>query len=153
MRLSSLFAAALLGALAGGFLVQSGDRARLAYWVEQTRLAHVNQSRLQQEASRLREQLALLGARPPGSGIIERVEVRRIGPGPDLADLQNALEPVTASILGASPDRIPFDLVWSLFQHRVVLVRGHWYQVDLKGVVLSRTTVIILGTIPVPPPR
>ncbi|MGC8489147.1 MAG: hypothetical protein ACP5QO_13170 [Clostridia bacterium] len=153
MRLSALLAAAFLGALTGAFLVQSTDRARLAYWVEQTRLARVNATRLQQESSRLREQLALLAARPPGAAVIERAEIRTVGPAPDLPDLRNALEPVTASIIGAAPDRIPFDVVWSLFQHRVIAIRGQWYRIDLKGVVLARTTVIIVATVRVPPPR
>src|SRR5579875_3302302 len=148
MRLAALAAAWTLGALVGGFLVQSGDRTRLAYWVERTRLADVDRRRLQQEASRLREQLALLAMRAPGAAVVESVEVRRIGPGPDLLDLEAALEPVTASILGQSPARIHFDLLWSLFANRVVLVRGRWYRLELKGVVLGQRTVVVLTTVP-----
>lgn len=141
--------AALLGALLGAGVTQAAARQQLAALAEAGRLCRVNVARLHVETGRLREELARVTASRNIARVIREVDIRRVGPGPQLADIRQALEPLTATLIGINPDAVSFDLAWNLFDNRVIDIGGRLWRVHLHGVLLGATTLIVLSLSPV----
>jgi hypothetical protein len=141
--------AALVGALLGAGVTQAAQHRQLAALVEAGRLCRVNEARLHVETGRLREELARVTASRNIGRVIREVDIRRVGPGPELPDIRQALEPLTATLIGVNPDAVSFDLAWNLFDNRVVDIQGRLWRVRLRGILLGSATLVVLSLRPV----
>lgn len=153
MRVRARHAAAwMLAALAGAAFAQAHDRADLARIQQALRTCRLQADQLRGEADRLREALAREGPRAPRRLRIQAVDLRILGPDPGYAEVTHALEPLTGSLLGTEPDASHLEVVWRLFEGRLIAVRGRWYRLSVRAVLVWRVTTLLISLTPVPGP-
>lgn len=143
-------AAALLGALLGGAVTQARDRQILYRLTEARRICQLNVSRLHTETSRLREQLTVLSEVPTTHAVIRQVLVRLAGTGPSLADVESALEPLTAALVGLDPNQVSPDVLWGMFNNRILKIGGHLYRVEPRALIVAPVTRVLISLTPAP---
>jgi hypothetical protein len=145
-------AAWALAALTGAALAQARDRAELARIQEAFRTCRLEADRLRGDAERLREALAREGPKAPRRLRIEAVDLRILGPSPGYAEVAHALEPLTGSLIGTEPDAGHLEVIWRLFDDRLIPVRGRWYRLSVRAVLVWRVTTLLVALKPVPAP-
>ncbi|MCL8208008.1 MAG: hypothetical protein K6V97_08075 [Actinomycetia bacterium] len=151
-RAARRLAAWTLAAAFGAALAQARDRAVLARLENAVHVCRLEADKLAAEADRLRETLAREGPRTPRRLRIEAVDLRIVGPDPGYAEVAHALEPLTGSLLGTEPDASHLEVLWRLFEGRLLAVRGRWYRLSVRAVLVWRVTTILVSLTPVPGP-
>jgi hypothetical protein len=142
-----LVAAWILGLLAGAAVVQAHDRWWLHRLAEQNRLAGEEVARLRDETARLRQQLTVAGG-GGGRRLVRQVSVTTLNPRVPLADVRAALEPLTSALIGLPVEQISPELLWPLFNGRVVTIRGRLYRVEVQVIVVASEVRLLLNIVP-----
>ncbi len=144
----SAAAAALVGLLVGAGLTQVQDHRYAGALAEHLRICQVERARQQGEAGRLREQIRVLSRQPPDTPVVTQVHLDLTGPGPSIADLEAALEPVTSALLGVPVSQLQPDLVWQALNNRQVTILGRRYRITTRALLISSRTRILVQATP-----
>lgn len=146
--LGAAAAAALVGLLLGAALTQVQDHRYAGDLTERLRICQVDRTRQQAEAGRLRGQIQVLTRQAPDAPVVTQVRLDLAGPGPSLADLEAALEPVTSALLGVPVSQLQPDLVWQALNNRQVTILGRRYRITTRALLISSRTRILVQVTP-----
>lgn len=141
-------AAGALGLLLGASATQLQDHRYARTLAERLRICQVDSARQRVEAARLRERVQGLTQQPSPSPVVTEVRLDLTGPGPSLADLEAALEPVTSALLGVPVARLEPDLVWQALNNRQVTILGQRYRITTRALLISSRTRILVQATP-----
>jgi hypothetical protein len=136
-------AALLIGSLLGAAVTQARDRALLHRLAEAQRLSQEDVVRLHTEAARLRQQLSVV-SRLPRQGVIAQVVLTTLDSRVPLADVEAALEPVSSSLLGLPMTEAAPEVIWRLFNDRLITIRGRLYRTRVQVIVVAPVTRVQL---------
>ncbi len=141
-------AAGVVGLLLGASVTQLQDHRYAGTLAERLRICQVDGARQRVEARRLRERVQALSQQPSQSPVVTEVRLDLTGPGPSLADLEAALEPVTSALLGVPVARLEPDLVWQALNNRQVTILGRRYRITTRALLISSRTRILVQATP-----
>lgn len=144
-RLLPFWAAGLIGTLAGASLTQLRDAAQLGQLLEQTHNQTVELNRITAENERLQEQIDTLTQQRQRPQLIQSVQLHVTGKEPPkLADVTEALEPLTTALVGLPIESASSDVLLHLFDNRVIGLPQGFYRIHVRVIIVAPTTQLML---------
>jgi hypothetical protein len=139
----------VLGLILGSAAVQAHTWQMRNSWQNSLRLAKLNAQHWRSEALRLQGELTAINRRSERRTYVQSVTLDVIKSPVPLIDVEAALDPYTESLLGAALTSIKLSLVYHLLDQRRLTLGGQAYRVEVKALLLSPDTVILLKLHPV----
>lgn len=146
-------AAGLLGGLLGAsmvFIANHREREALVqqrnYWQQSANHWHLQWLQLQQEMTRANQ-------RASRSTYVQSVTVSVVRSEVPATAVRSALEPYTSALLGMRMDAIKLSVAYHLFEGRVLIIGASLYRVEVRGILLSPHSELLVKITPITPPK
>ncbi len=147
-------ASALIGFLVGASTMQAvTSRDRLAI-VQRTQQWETQANRWQKESQRLREELNSINLKSQTGTYIQSIKLEVLSSAPvSKIAVQAAMEPYTEALLGLPLQDLRIVMVYHMLNDRLLTIGGALYVVQVKALLISPTTSILVVVKPKPIPR
>lgn len=139
----------LLGMIVGGSIMQFVTIRERALLASRAHELEITAARWKHETLKLRDELGAINQRAQQGAYIETVNLAIIHSPVPKVDVQAALEPYTESMLGMNLNTIKPQVVYNLFEGRIVTIGASLYKVRVKTLLLAPTTVLMIEIAPV----
>ena len=138
-----IWAAGVLGLLLGAAVIQAVDSAHLQSSLRSQRLAEETAARLRYDLASVRRELTVVSELGTQDAVT-RVIVTPVESFLPEDDVTAALDPYTRTLIGEPLNTTTPEVLWRLFNGRLLTIRGRLYRVHVLVMLLAPTSRLLV---------